>query len=765
MHEFTQARLVDTLVHQLQSHFPGVSFTRRGAGEYDVQGRPVRFEVSRNYTGRLEVLVVDGPLRQPLADYVAGKARNEAWSQVPAVQSALHALPERRRVSFEEVFPSNRAEAMEVAVMEAVAREQHAQEELSKQRKASSVSPKQGHRQAAPANLTFGSLTVPLAKPRVPPPHDVAPAHARTASPRTPIRSDVRVASQTSSPRPGLITGHSSPRQPRPCYQPPTLLSPSTSNRGAAVPAWHILSLPTQRSHDAPSLSPPATSRSAKQSGTTPGAAVRQQLASPGRSFRETLPVSPLLSHRATLDGVAARPGTPDPRKSYRFASACSGRHTLGGGSVDTAAFAPRRRAQKLRLPQSLQQPQPQPQQSQQAGQPPQPQQLQRHQSQQRLGAWASAASLGPPDMEKLHADVKASVTRLEKLQSHLRGADDPRPTPAPRPPSLSPGRAVPRVDGDATTGSACTSPQQQDRTPARLRQPRRSISAPTQYAQPSDAIASPAAPPLSPVHTSRPAGSLTSWGGVRHNLAYDGSTGARGNVNLRATLGTASPSPSLGHRSCRRIKQRGGGLRGAGGIQKEGCAETASVASTSATSTPTDSLSDPRAADEEDNGGATNAAGSSPPSRMGTISPGPIWSNRPPDKVPPVGLSEPSRHYTEGCPIASLALASAPTGDTSLFAPPARFGQRSAEAGAGTMATSLSAAEREVKELHTQLLSCRLGALADDEVTINAARVSLLARTTMVRHLLENAQLEAERQAALLSDMKASLGLCERGQ
>lgn len=97
---------------------------------HKVGNRWVKIEVEAG-GGSASLVVVDGPLRQPLADYLAHTGKNEAWTQVPVVQSALHALPARERVSFEEVFPKSRAEAMQLAVREAGARERFAQERLS----------------------------------------------------------------------------------------------------------------------------------------------------------------------------------------------------------------------------------------------------------------------------------------------------------------------------------------------------------------------------------------------------------------------------------------------------------------------------------------------------------------------------------------------------------------------------------------------------------------------------------------------------------
>eukprot|EP00397_Hematodinium_sp_SG-2012_P013714 GEMP01013934.1.p1 GENE.GEMP01013934.1~~GEMP01013934.1.p1 ORF type:complete len:590 (+),score=139.90 GEMP01013934.1:90-1859(+) len=68
------------------------------------------------------IIVTDGPLKQPLADYITDSGKNQEYD-VPERTSALDAISARDRTSFEEVFPSDRKEAMKVAVLEADTRE------------------------------------------------------------------------------------------------------------------------------------------------------------------------------------------------------------------------------------------------------------------------------------------------------------------------------------------------------------------------------------------------------------------------------------------------------------------------------------------------------------------------------------------------------------------------------------------------------------------------------------------------------------------
>lgn len=124
----TMGDLLDASVQSFKLRRPELQIFKCGSGIYEVQGRKIKLE---SHAMSLEPLVVDGPLRQPLGDYIDGSGRNEAW-QPPLVQSALHALPQARRVSFEELYPQNRMDAMRLAVLEANAREVDAKEQLSR---------------------------------------------------------------------------------------------------------------------------------------------------------------------------------------------------------------------------------------------------------------------------------------------------------------------------------------------------------------------------------------------------------------------------------------------------------------------------------------------------------------------------------------------------------------------------------------------------------------------------------------------------------
>jgi len=96
-----------------------------------VLGREVLLQVSDN-GGPAGVLVIDGPMRQPLLDYLSGNTATEKYD-LPRPASAVELVPHDARVSFEELFPANRREAMRLAVTEASERERLAQEFIQDQ--------------------------------------------------------------------------------------------------------------------------------------------------------------------------------------------------------------------------------------------------------------------------------------------------------------------------------------------------------------------------------------------------------------------------------------------------------------------------------------------------------------------------------------------------------------------------------------------------------------------------------------------------------
>lgn len=155
---------LDAAVQAVRLRFPQQEVAKRGPNLYEVKGRAVKLQRAPGRSGFLEPFVMDGPLKQPLDDYLSGSGRNEAWMEPPMVQSALHALPRPHRVSFEELYPTNRMEAMLLAVMEADARETHAKQKLS-----TSPSPEKRHRSCSnpppPASASPGVPGPPLPAP------------------------------------------------------------------------------------------------------------------------------------------------------------------------------------------------------------------------------------------------------------------------------------------------------------------------------------------------------------------------------------------------------------------------------------------------------------------------------------------------------------------------------------------------------------------------------------------------------------------------
>lgn len=101
-----------------------------GAGEYEIHGRAVTVEwqhIGPSDEGRL--IVVDGPLRQPLADYLEGAEANAEYEAivVNTTQTAVHSIPTDRRISFHDDGKEySRLDAMRVAKEQALVRERAA---------------------------------------------------------------------------------------------------------------------------------------------------------------------------------------------------------------------------------------------------------------------------------------------------------------------------------------------------------------------------------------------------------------------------------------------------------------------------------------------------------------------------------------------------------------------------------------------------------------------------------------------------------------
>lgn len=104
----------------LQEH----TFFRKYPGVYEFDGRELRLELSER-----GLVVWDGPLRQPLADYMECSERNAEYDvQGIGVDTNLHSIPREKRMSFNDTHKVySRLEAMKVAKEQAQMREKAAE--------------------------------------------------------------------------------------------------------------------------------------------------------------------------------------------------------------------------------------------------------------------------------------------------------------------------------------------------------------------------------------------------------------------------------------------------------------------------------------------------------------------------------------------------------------------------------------------------------------------------------------------------------------
>mmetsp|Transcript_23599 Transcript_23599/g.54944 ORF Transcript_23599/g.54944 Transcript_23599/m.54944 type:complete len:499 (+) Transcript_23599:51-1547(+) len=102
------------------------SIVRTSPGQYEINGRPIQLK----WGGAGEtVIVVDGPMQQPLADYVGMSESNATYQGLDKhmVQSDLHALPREMRMTFRgEDNDFSRLQAMQIAKEQAEFREKAA---------------------------------------------------------------------------------------------------------------------------------------------------------------------------------------------------------------------------------------------------------------------------------------------------------------------------------------------------------------------------------------------------------------------------------------------------------------------------------------------------------------------------------------------------------------------------------------------------------------------------------------------------------------
>uniref|UniRef100_A0A6T8X8C1 Uncharacterized protein n=1 Tax=Noctiluca scintillans TaxID=2966 RepID=A0A6T8X8C1_NOCSC len=126
--------LLDQHVAYHLKHHPEVSphrITRKAAGLYDCDGREivVEWQYATQPGGHGTLVVQDGPLRQPFADYMAMTEKNAEWHdpEMPVNPSYLHRTPMERRLTFGDIENCcNRLDAMKIAKEQANFREQAA---------------------------------------------------------------------------------------------------------------------------------------------------------------------------------------------------------------------------------------------------------------------------------------------------------------------------------------------------------------------------------------------------------------------------------------------------------------------------------------------------------------------------------------------------------------------------------------------------------------------------------------------------------------
>lgn len=105
----------------------------RGGGIYELDGRTVRIEwqLMRDSSTQGRLVVVDGPLRQPLADYLEATEANAEYEAVvtDVAPRSVHTIPKERRLSFGDQHQQvayTRLDAMKIAKEQALVRERAA---------------------------------------------------------------------------------------------------------------------------------------------------------------------------------------------------------------------------------------------------------------------------------------------------------------------------------------------------------------------------------------------------------------------------------------------------------------------------------------------------------------------------------------------------------------------------------------------------------------------------------------------------------------
>lgn len=133
-YEVDKEDLLDQHVGYYFRHHPDVyaqhTLIRIRPGAYCLDGREVKVEwqYAAEPGGQGFLVVVDGPLRQPFADYMEMSEQNAEYdTQGVQSASALHSIPKEKRMSFHDQHKLySRLEAMKVAKEQALVRERAA---------------------------------------------------------------------------------------------------------------------------------------------------------------------------------------------------------------------------------------------------------------------------------------------------------------------------------------------------------------------------------------------------------------------------------------------------------------------------------------------------------------------------------------------------------------------------------------------------------------------------------------------------------------
>jgi len=241
-YEADKEDLLDQHVGYYLRHHPHIhalhAITRKRPGFYDLDGREIKVEwqYATEPGGQGFLVALDGPLRQPFADYMEMTEANAEYdSQGIGSRSALHSIPKEKRMSFHDQHKMyNRLEAMKVAKEQALVREKAADyvkdgrevpgDLMTKYKKTIQQKLDPGGRRASAARQRSQEMNAGATPVR--PPSATSP-YAGAATPQPPAASPCPAGSGSATPGPC----HGAPEE---------TAGPSTGNRSAgdfAIPA------------------------------------------------------------------------------------------------------------------------------------------------------------------------------------------------------------------------------------------------------------------------------------------------------------------------------------------------------------------------------------------------------------------------------------------------------------------------------------------------------------------------------------------------